>query len=260
MIEKNYRREMEWNRLLTREQKFISARRQKRENPLNEKIERVMPDNLQSTLEKAFVAGFKVIFEKGTAVIEHTYNKQKIQNEYKVNAYAASVYNHKKGIRSFAKQARRSQNFNLALSAVEGGAMGLFGVGIPDIPLFIGVLLKSIYEIALHYGFSYQSPEEQMFILRLVEAAMCRGKELQLRDIRINRWIEGTETFDEDREGQIRQTAQVLSEALLYMKFVQSLPIVGVVGGAVDVWCLHEVTSYAQLKYQRRFLTEDKSE
>ena len=39
-------------------------------SPIKDKIEGMVPDKLQSTLELAFQKGFKVVFDKGTAVIE----------------------------------------------------------------------------------------------------------------------------------------------------------------------------------------------
>ena len=60
---------------------------------------------------------------------------------------------------------------------------------------------------------------------------------------------------DEDMLGeQVETTSQALSEELLYMKFIQGLPLVGVIGGAGDAICLKRVTDYASLKYQKRFL------
>jgi len=41
--------------------------------------------------------------------------------------------------------------------------MGAFGVGLPDIPVFVGVVLKSVYEVALNYGYRYDTPEEKYF-------------------------------------------------------------------------------------------------
>lgn len=257
MPKKNTRRAREWNKLLSREQKYLYARREERENSIACRVEAFMPDNLQSVVEKTFAAAFRLVFEKGTFLIEHTYNRTKIEKDYQVNAYAASVYRRDGDLRAFDRQAARSCRVNMAVSAVEGTVLGAFGVGVPDIPLFLGVLLRSVYQTALHYGFSYDSRDEQMFILRVIEAAMCRGRELQLKDIQINRWIDGEEELDDDREGQIQRTAQALSRALLDMKYVQMLPIVGAVGGTVDVWCMREVTAYARLKYQRRFLTRE---
>ena len=51
-----------------------------------------------------------------------------------------------------------------------------------DIPLFTAVLLKSIYEIALSYGFTYETEEEQCFILRIIENAFLHGERLEQAD------------------------------------------------------------------------------
>lgn len=40
------------------------------------------------------------------------------------------------------------------------------------------------------------------------------------------------------------------------MKFLQGIPIVGVVGEAYDVVYMKRITEYANLKYKRRFLSK----
>ncbi len=52
----------------------------------------------------------------------------------------------------------------------------------------------------------------------------------------------------------MRRTAGALSSELLYLKFVQGIPIVGVAGGASDIVYQRKIASYASLKYRRRFL------
>ena len=59
---------------------------------------------------------------------------------------------------------------------------------------------------------------------------------------------------EETREETIQKTASCLSKELLYMKFLQGIPVVGAVGGAYDVVYLKQITEYANLKYERRFL------
>ena len=131
--------------------------------------------------------------------------------------------------------------------------MGVFGLGIPDIPLFLGILLKSIYEIALSYGFSYDSEKEQVFILRLIETALLEKEELMAGNLKLNRIIDGTEKLPMDREKQMRRTADVLADEMLYLKFVQGIPVVGILGGVSDMVYQKKLTEYAQLKYKRRF-------
>ncbi len=40
----------------------------------------------------------------------------------------------------------------------------------------------------------------------------------------------------------------------MYLKFVQGIPIVGVVGGLSDMVYQKKISDYAALKYKRRFL------
>ena len=72
----------------------------------------------------------------------------------------------------------------------------------------------------------------------------------------VNYFIQyGTLPKDYDRKKQISKTAQVLSSELLYMKFLQGVPIVGAVGGAYDAVYLQQIIRYANIKYRKRFLT-----
>ena len=48
----------------------------KKVNPYINKIEDKIPEKLQSTLESAFKKGFQLIFEKGTDIIEKSFNKE----------------------------------------------------------------------------------------------------------------------------------------------------------------------------------------
>ena len=63
-----------------------------------------------------------------------------------------------------------------------------------------------------------------------------------------------------NREVQIKLTSAMLSKELLYMKFLQGVPVVGAVGGAYDVVYLKQITEYANMKYKRRFLTKKRLE
>ena len=47
-----------------------------------------------------------------------------------------------------------------------------------------------------------------------------------------------------------------LAHALLLMKFLQKIPVVGVIGGASDFIYMERISDYAVLKYQRRFLID----
>jgi hypothetical protein len=97
--------------------------------------------------------------------------------------------------------------------------------------------------------------------LLLIEGAVSYGADLRRVDDLLNGYIERNElpaAYDEKQ--QIERTAAGLSKELLYMKFLQGIPIVGAVGGAYDVVYLKKITEYANLKYKKRFLLKKKNE
>ena len=61
---------------------------------------------------------------------------------------------------------------------------------------------------------------------------------------------------DVDIKQQMKSTAQSMTDAMIYMKFLQGIFVVGAVGGAWDVVYMNRITDYAILKYERRFLAE----
>ena len=145
--------------------------------------------------------------------------------------------------------------------------MGILGMGLPDIPLLLSVVLKSIYELALDYGFSYDTEEEQLFILKIIETAMLHGNSLLEGNDEIDAWMAKEACFTLNKQEQMQNTSYALSEELLYLKFVQGVPVVGILGGVSDIIYQKKITDYAALKYKRRFLkkmaqmeTEDSSE
>lgn len=169
MREKQNPVEKEWAAVVKAEERFLRHAMPARTAGWQEKITRYVPQKLEATLHTAFYKAFELIFDKGTPVIEKTYQREKKEQNYKINAYAAEVRDTRHALRAFGREAGASRNLNLAVSAVEGVGMGFFGLGLPDIPLFLGVLLKSIYEVALSYGYTYDTQEEQIFILKLIE-------------------------------------------------------------------------------------------
>lgn len=233
-------------------------------------VEKKVPDTLQNTLEAAFNKAFVTVFDKGAALIEKTYNKEKQQNLYKENERTLDkeIFD-AKSVKKFERQAKRTAAKNLAITSIEGVGMGLFGVGLPDIPVFVSVLLKSIYEISISYGFEYTTDKEKLFILKMIDTSLKSGNTLREKDTELNNLIERynieekhPKEVDDMAEfvtelqivRQIDDSAKALSHELLYGKFVQSMTFVGVVGGTADVTCLKRVTDYAKLKYKRRFL------
>ena len=233
-------------------------------------VEKKVPDTLQNTLEAAFTKAFVAVFEKGAGLIEKTYRKDKQIFRYRQNKKEMEQEDfNRKAVKRFERQAKRTAGKNLVISTVEGIGFGIVGLGIPDIPIFVSVLLKSIYEIAISYGFQYTTEKEKLFILKVIDAALQNGDVLRKKNAEVNKLIDRyyeeetipeqvgeTDEFVTELQitRQIDISAQALSHELLYGKFVQGMTFVGVVGGTADFTCLKRITDYASLKYKRRFL------
>lgn len=246
--------EAEWKRLVRQEERFLGKYIRKKETFINQKLKEKVPEKLQYTIEQAFGKAFSLIFDRGTEIIEKTYNREEMKKTYQINEYTDEVRNNRKSLTAFSRKAGVSGAVNVALSGVSGIGMGVLGIGLPDIPLFTAMMLKGIYEIALNYGFDYDAEEEKYFILLLIQGAVSGGEDMMNTDKKINTCIKNMcLPQNYNREEMIQKTAACLSKELLYMKFLQGVPVVGAVGGAYDVIYMKRITEYAGLKYKRRF-------
>ena len=130
-----------------------------------------MPEKVLVNLQAVFKKAFEIIFDKGTGLIEKTYKKEELEKGFLVRDYALDLEMRQKDLFMLNASAEMSGLVSLAASAVEGIGLGALGIGLPDIVLFISVVLRGCYETALRYGFSYESPEEKYFILTVLEGS-----------------------------------------------------------------------------------------
>ena len=228
-------------------------------DPLKTKIEEKIPEKLQSTLNIAFEKGFKTVFDKGVGIIEKTYNKEDINMEFDINSYAINKYPTKRNLKKIDKSANKKIFINKSVSAIEGSALGLLGIGIPDIPIYIGVILKSIYEISLSYGFDYNSSEEKVYILNIICASVTSGTERKMYFNKLDtiaNEIDNGKYHNYNVNETLKETSNKISTYMLTSKFIQGLPIVGVVGGVTNLKTLHDISTIAKLKYKQRYLNK----
>ncbi len=227
--------------------------------PITDKVEGKIPPELYSKLQQAFYLGFKTVFEKGNVIIEKTYDKEELELHHQVYDQSFDKLNKKKSLKGLNKLASQNNLRNLSITAVEGSGLGLLGIGLPDIPVFIGVVLKSVYEIALSYGCGYRDDDEQYFILKLLEASLAADENKEEANRQVDKLIEfytRKEPIGYDLDLQMRQTADCFAADMLCLKFIQGLPLVGVIGGPVNVAYCKKITDYTRLKYQKRYLMQ----
>lgn len=223
-------------------------------------LESKIPQKVYTGLEGAFCKGFSLVFQQGRAVIEKSCRKEDIQADYAVQDFAVQVKGSRKELRKLHKQAKQTDLINLAATTVEGIGLGALGIGMPDIVLFLGTLLKGIYETALHYGFNYDSRQEQLLILKIMEVSLITGADWASKNSEVDEMLsqKAAEATDEDLRSQIKATASAFAMDMLLLKFVQGLPVVGILGGAANPIYYRKVMNYVQLKYRKRYLLNQK--
>lgn len=231
---------------------------EKKSNPIwKAKLEEKIPDKVMAGLQKAFSKAFYLIFEKGSVIIEKTYDKESTEKEFQIKDYAMDIKGGRKEISHMKWGAMGGNAINTMITTAEGIGLGALGIGMPDIVIWVGILLRGVYETAMKYGFDYESPEEKIFILKMLEAAMLTGDEWMIANETVDAYIEQelhVIPADDVVKQQIEKTTDAFAADMLVTKFIQGLPVVGMLGGATNPVYYHKVMSYVQLKYRKRYL------
>ncbi|NDO47794.1 EcsC family protein [Clostridium sp. MD294] len=249
-----------------KEKKYLSKKENRlycKKKAVEEMIEQKVPEKVKQAIEKAFFKGFLVLLEKGTSVIEKTYDKEKIlwQHQFYENRFEQNRKNRQ--FQKIVKNANQCNRINIAITAVEGGVLGVLGIGLPDIPLFLAIILKGIYQTALQYGFDYNDKREQIYILRLIRAAMIEQKQKVALNILVEETamcIEKEIAVPYNFEEEVKQTSQLLSHAMLTAKMIQGVPVIGVAGSGYNAVVYHTILKYCNIKYKKRYLQKKNKE
>ncbi|MDO5095373.1 MAG: EcsC family protein [Peptostreptococcaceae bacterium] len=223
--------------------------------PVLDNLEKRIPKKVEEKINLLFEKAFYMVFEKGTSIIEKTYSKEKIQIEHIVSDFMMDGAPSRSVIKRMDKPAKKSRRWGKRIALLEGLGLGFLGIGLPDIPIFTGVLLKGIYEIAWSYGFNYNLYEEQIYILKLIRAALATDTQRLILSDELDRY---GRTIDSQKwhgslDSEIKTTAKSLSQELLVAKFIQGLPVVGVAGAIFNHSTYKKISDYALVKYKKRF-------
>ena len=227
------------------------------------KIEDKIPEKLEDTLNKAFTAAFKMVFQEGKILIKKTYNEETLKSEYADKRVGVQT----KGDRSLIKKLRRPAEKryfkSLGVAATEGVGLGLLGIGLPDIPILIGNMIRTCTVSAQSHGLDTDRKDEQVYMLMMIRLAAMPVEERAA----VNRQLDalgdaidsGKEIFL-DLEAEMKETSERLSMTLLFSRFVMGLPVVGVAGGLYNPVIVSQLHQLAEVKYEARLLKRCKAD
>ena len=240
---------------LSRTEERLRRRAHKDSIKWKAELEAKIPEKVLTSLQAVFKKALEIIFDKGTAIIEKTYKKEEIQKDFLVRDYALDLDLNQKDLRMLNASAEMSNLMSLVVSAVEGVGLGALGVGLPDIVLFVSVILRGCYQTALQYGFSYATPEEKYFILTVLEGSMLKNEMWDTCNDLVNIMLVSPPVPTEEQMAeQLQHTSDAFAMDMLLMKFIQGLPIVGIVGGLANPVYYQRILNYVKLKYRKRYL------
>lgn len=217
---------------------------------LREKLYEKVPEALKNTLQLSFEKAFSLMFLKGRRLIEMSFNSRQLEAEFQGSDYLADKTHSLKSINKVSARVRKNNVLGSAATTATGFSLGFFGMGLPDIPILVGTILKAVYEIAASYGIDYTSREEQIYALRIIRAALLSGAQRA----KLFKLLDSPSESSCDLNYEIGETATALSDELLVAKFVQGIPIVGATGGLVNNRVYTKITALAALKYKKRYL------
>lgn len=62
--------------------------------------------------------------------------------------------------------------------------MGALGIGLPDVPIFLAAVFKTLFEISLSFGYPYDTKQEQTYQMLLICAAV--GEEAERKQAAVD--------------------------------------------------------------------------
>lgn len=214
-----------------------------------------VPEKAKSALETAFFKAFSTVLEKGSSLIGKTFNRDETEKTHKVQDFAVKLKGSRKELKQVRKSAGRTDLINTATTTLEGAGLGLLGIGLPDIVLFISFILKGIYQCATHYGRDFTDPREKYLILKMIEASLSKRDDWvrlngEVDELMMSEYL----PTEKETEEQLRRTADACAMDMLLQKFIQGLPIVGVIGGIANPVYYNKITNYVKTKYHKAYI------
>lgn len=219
------------------------------------RIAEKMPQKAEKGLETAFFKAFSIVLEKGSSLIGKTFNRDETSKDHQVQDFAVKLKGTRKELKRVRNTAGRADVINGAATAVEGTGLGLLGIGLPDVVLFISFILKGVYQCAAHYGRDFTAPRERYLILKMIEASLSRRDDWVRLNGEVDELIMSEYLpSDEEMQEQIRRAADACAMDMMLQKFVQGLPLVGVLGGISNPVYYGKIMTFVKTKYHKAYV------
>ena len=249
-----YTKELE--RIKDRERHFLKKHRQRDTASIDTVLAGKVKPGTKDQLSFTFNDSFKIMLFSGTEGIEFTINKGSREARWEDKLNHAEIFRDSDSIRALSNSSIIDNALNIYGAAATGITMGILGKA--DVAMFVTQLIRNIYQLALDFGYTYDSDEEKYFILLLIQGGISYGEMMWEINSKVNDFIHNAKIpKGTSVDNQIDITSDALAHELLYMKFIQKIPLIGAIGGAINAYFMKLILEYADIMYKKRMLEDN---
>jgi hypothetical protein len=147
-------------------------------------------------------------------------------------------------------------------AAAEGGITGAGGLllGLADFPLFFGIKMKMLFEIAACYGHRVEDYRERLFLLHIFHLTFSNQDKRKAIYLRMVNWEETCRSLPADiHQFNWRDFQQEYRDYLDIAKLLQLVPVIGApVGFVVNYRLILKLGKTAMNAYRMRWFNDQK--
>lgn len=143
-------------------------------------------------------------------------------------------------------------------AAAEGGVTGYGGIlmGLADLPLWLSIKIKMLFEIGNLYGYDLSDYKERIYLLQIFQLTFSRHQERKKIFDRINKWDKEKEKLPENINDFDWRTFQI--EYRDYLDLAKLLQLIPGFGAIVGIYINNKLTRrlghFAMNAYRMRLL------
>ena len=157
------------------------------------------------------------------------------------------------------------QQNRVKLATVQGASTGIGGIFtlVIDIPLLLGMALKTLQEIAIIHGYNPKDKQERVFIVKCLQFASADivGKEAILQELStLHEGSRDSENMVSQLEGW-REVVFTYRDQFGWKKLFQMVPIAGIIFGAyANRGMINDIAETGNMLYRKRRIMEKLNE
>lgn len=147
-------------------------------------------------------------------------------------------------------------------AAAEGGITGYGGIlmGLADLPLWLSIKIKMLFEIASLYGHDLSNYKERIYILHIFQLTFSRHKQQKQIFKLINNWDKEKDKLPEDINEFDWRSFQI--EYRDYLDLAKLMQLIPGFGAIVGIYINHKLTRrlghFAMNAYRMRWLQNNR--